>query len=102
MTMITAAQQLGWNWRAWFMGIMGAAISGLASAGASVTATSIIGMSDPDHSFVTRRHELEIMALTFAISGFVSLCKWLQTHPAPDLAVSVAAASSTKQGEVAP
>ena len=73
------------DWKGWGLGIMGAFVSGAAGAISSMSAVSLIGGSDPDHKFASLPHVLEIGAATFLISGVISLAKYLQMHPVPEV-----------------
>lgn len=76
MQMLTAATRL--DGPGWIRGVIGAFISGGAgSIGSGVGA-----------SMLDKQHDLNILALmglTFLISGIISLAKFLQTSPLPDL-----------------
>lgn len=78
---LTTAKKL--NWTGWILGIWGAAISGGAGAVSAGFGTMII---DPkDFNVASGFHHLfELMGVCFAFSAFISLMKFLQTHPVPD------------------
>lgn len=75
MQMLITASKLDWG--GWIRGAVGALISGGAGA---VSAGFATVMTDPMHDASL----IKIMALTFAISGIVSLAKFLQITPVPD------------------
>jgi hypothetical protein len=64
------------DWSGWIRGIIGALISGGAGSIASGFGAKI---ADPGHDI----NVFKLMAITFAISGVVSLAKFLQTEPVP-------------------
>lgn len=76
------------------LGIVGALISGGAGAVATGFGAIII---DPSHDFTPSMggttHLLELMGITALVSGIISLAKFLQTHPVPDAAKSLAVAA---------
>lgn len=75
MQMLAVAGKLDWG--GWIKGLVGAIISGgAASVGSGISVT----MLDKAHDINT----LEVMGVTFLISGAVSLAKFLQQHPIPD------------------
>ncbi len=81
VTMIATAQKL--DWRAWTLGWIGALISGGAGAIGVGFGAAVV---DPEHFNVTNgglHHLGEVMAISFVISGIVSMAKYLQIHPVP-------------------
>lgn len=72
---ITVASKLDWG--GWVKGLIGAVISGGAGAVGSGISVTVL---DKTHDINT----LEVMGLTFLVSGAVSLAKYLQQHPVPD------------------
>lgn len=78
MQILTTAAKLDWS--GWFSGVAGAFISGGASA---IAASAAVSVSDPSHDIVGWAL-LKVAAITFVISGAVSLAKFLQTHPVPE------------------
>lgn len=87
---IMTAQRL--DWRGWWFGIWSAAVSGGAGSASAALSTMIV---DPDHFNIHAglgRLE-EIMVAAFVIPAFVSLMKFLATHPIPDPAPQQVAAN---------
>lgn len=80
MNAIVAAQRL--DWRGWFLGIMGAIISGGAGAIGGATGTMVL---DPATFNIHRGvHKIfEAMAISFGFSAITSLAKYLKTQPIP-------------------
>ena len=68
MQLVTNAATMKWNWKGWWMGILGAVISGLANG---LTALAI-GIS------------WQKALILMGVSAAVSLGKFLQTHSTPD------------------
>lgn len=66
------------DWTDWMRGVFGALISGGAGSVASGFAANL---ADPAHDINIFR----VMWMTFIVSGVVSLAKYLQTSPVPDL-----------------
>ena len=92
MTMFVTAQKL--DVQGWVLGVIGALISGGAGAVSSGFATIVV---DPDHFNIGNggtHHLLEVMGITFLISGIVSMAKFLQIHPVPTPVVVNQAAGS--------
>lgn len=84
MQMFKTAKRL--DWPGWLLGVFGALISGGASAIAGGFGAIVI---DPSHDFTPgmggTHHLLELMGVAFMFSGMISLAKFLQTHPVPDI-----------------
>lgn len=77
---VTNAKRMDWG--GWWLGIMRSFISGAAGA---VTATGIVGFSDPkDWGTGNPMHMLALAGATLAGTGFVHMMIFLQTHPTPD------------------
>lgn len=76
MQIIAATGQL--DWRGWIRGVVGAFVSGGA---ASIAAGFAALKLDHGHDL----NILELMGWTFLISGVVSLAKFLQTQPVPNV-----------------
>ena len=85
ITMVATAQKL--DWRGWILGVWGALVSGGAGAiGGGFGAM----VADPSHDFTVGapggiHHLLLVMGVAFLFSGIVSLAKFLQIHPVPDV-----------------
>ena len=80
LQLLTTASRIDWG--DWLRGIVGAAISGGAGAVGSFFGTTTIA---PKTFNVQHPVKLfEAMIVSFAISGFISLAKYLQMHPLPD------------------
>lgn len=78
---IATAQRL--EWRAWVFGLWGAAITGGAGSASSALSTMIVDPGDFNlHSGLSKLGE--VMLVSFALPAFVSLMKFLSTHPLPD------------------
>src|ERR1039457_2324125 len=84
MQMLTTASKL--DWAGWLLGIFGACISGGAGAIGGGFGAVIV---DPSHDFTPGQggtyHLLMLMGVAFLFSGIISLAKYLQTHPVPDI-----------------
>jgi hypothetical protein len=83
MQMLTAASALDWS--GWVRGFVGAIVSGGAGAVSSGSGGVIL---DPDKFNVTQGglgHLLLLMGICFTFSGVISLAKFLQLHPVPDI-----------------
>ena len=79
--MLTTASRIDWG--DWFRGIIGALISGGAGAVGAMFGTTTI---DPKTFNIQHPIKLlEAMGISFMISGIISLMKYLQTHPVPDV-----------------
>src|SRR6185437_15035580 len=80
VTMISTAQKL--DVRGWILGGIGALISGGAGAIGVGFGTVVV---DPEHFNLNTGliHLMEVMGVTFLISGIVSMAKYLQIHPVP-------------------
>ena len=76
MQMFITAAKLDWD--GWLRGVIGALISGGAGSIASGFAVTI---ADPAHDVSI----LKVIAFTFLISGVVSMAKFLQTTPVPNV-----------------
>lgn len=77
---VTNAKRM--DWAGWWLGIMRSFISGAAGA---VTATGIVGFSDPkDWGTGNPVHMLTLAGATLAGTGFIHMMIFLQTHPTPD------------------
>lgn len=82
MQAITVAGKL--KWADWFRGLIGAFVSGGAGAIGGATGATML---DPtkfnlnDGLGVT----MKLMGIAFVISAVISLAKFLQTHPVPDV-----------------
>ena len=76
MQAITVASKL--KWKQWWIGIMGAIISGAAGA------TGALAGVDIAITGATASQKLTAMGIAALFSAIVSLGKWLQTHPVPD------------------
>lgn len=75
MQMLKVAGKLDWG--GWIRGVIGAVISGgAASIASGISVTAL----DKSHDINT----LEVMGLTFLVSGVVSLAKYLEQHPLPE------------------
>lgn len=83
--MIVAFRSLReFGWTQWFMGLLGAAISGGAGALGTGGGGLILGGQDPDHYLLQGNHLLKLMLMTFIVSAVVSLMKYLQSNPVPE------------------
>jgi len=83
MQMLTTASKLDWG--DWVRGIFGAIISGGAGAIGVCYGSIVI---DPEKFNPTQGglgHLLSLMGIVFVFSGIVSLAKFLQLHPVPDV-----------------
>lgn len=74
--MLNSASKLDWS--GWLRGLIGAAISGGAGA---VSSGFSVQMLDKAHDI----NVFEVMAITFLFSAAISLAKYLQTSPVPDV-----------------
>lgn len=81
MKVLVTASSLDWS--GWLAGVVGAFISGGASAIAAGTAVTL---ADPSHD-IMGIPLLKVIAITFVVSGVVSLMKFLQIHPVPNTIV---------------
>jgi hypothetical protein len=79
---VTTAQRLDWD--GWFLGIMGAALSGGAGAVASGVGGVLMAPNEFNLMQGKALHLLGLMGLTFLVSAIFSLCKYLQQKPVPD------------------
>jgi len=82
--MFLTASNLAWG--DWVRGIFGAIISGGAAAvggGFAAVVTSPSGDFTPGQGGTV--HLLTLMGLAFLFSGIISLAKFLQLHPVPDV-----------------
>jgi hypothetical protein len=94
LTMIATGKKLDWG--GWGLGIMGALISGGASALGSGVGSNVV---DPEHFNVLQggfHHMLALMGVSFIVSAIFSLGKYLQTHPVPELVDKSGAAAQLK------
>ena len=82
MVAFKTAQRLDWG--AWVMGIWGAAVSGGAGAVSAGFGTMVMDPKDFNLGAGGSHHLFELMGICFGFSAFISLMKYLQTHPAPD------------------
>ncbi len=81
MQAITVAKSL--DWKGWFIGIMGALVSGFAGVIGSGLGVTITAPQDFNfHAGLS--HLLEVTLISAGISSAVSLGKFLQSHPTPD------------------
>jgi hypothetical protein len=83
LTMIATGKKLDWD--GWFLGIMGAIISGGAGAVGSGFGSMLV---DPEHFNVMQggfKHMAVLMGATFVFSAVVSLAKFLQASPVPGI-----------------
>lgn len=81
MQLLTVASRL--DWAGWLRGLVGAFVSGGAAAIGGGTGVSLV---DPDHFNVSHPgHLIEVMGIAFLTSAVISLGKYLQTHPIPDV-----------------
>ncbi len=81
LTAVSTAKRLDWG--GWFVGIMGAIISGGAAGIGGAVGPSYV---DPGHFNLTKggfHHMMECTSICFIISAVISLAKFLQTHPTP-------------------
>jgi len=83
MQALTVASKL--DWTGWLDGLIGAIVSGGSSA---VTAAFSANMIDPKDwnlsaSGAGASHMLKLIGLCFAVSGVISMFKYLQTRPTP-------------------
>lgn len=76
MQMLDTAKKLDWS--SWLRGIFGALISGGAGSVAAGFSTLVL---DKQHDV----NVFEMMGITFLFSGVVSLAKFLQVTPVPDI-----------------
>ena len=74
MQMLTTAQRMDWN--GWLRGVIGALVSGGAG---SVSSGIAVNFLDPAHDI----NILKVMLVTFSVSGFISMMKYLATAPVP-------------------
>jgi len=84
MQMLTTASNL--DWESWVRGVLGAIISGGAAAvggGFAAVVTSPSGDFTPGQGGTM--HLLTLMGVAFLFSGIISLAKFLQLHPVPDV-----------------
>ena len=79
----------------WLLGIWSAAISGGAGAISSGFGTILVDPSD--FNLQTPAKLLKVMMATFGFSALVSLMKFLQMHPAPDVKTVTASVQIEKQ-----
>jgi hypothetical protein len=87
------------DWSGWWLGIMGALVSGGAGAISSGVGVTVVDGQDPDHFILKGGHMIEVMAICFLVSAIISLAKWLQLHPIPNeiqVALQVAQGESDK------
>lgn len=82
MQALSTARRL--DWAGWFLGLWTSAVSG--GAGAVAGALGPMLTKPEDFNFGAGLHSTLIsMAVGFGLTGLVSLAKFLQTHPAPDI-----------------
>lgn len=74
----------GLDWRGWIRGVIGATVSGGASAVGAGFGTIIIDPKDFNVFDGGASHLFLVMAVCFAFSSLISLMKFLSTHPIPD------------------
>jgi len=78
MSIATAVTTM--DWRGWLRGLIGAAISG----GASAIATGlVVPVMDPDHWSFQAGKLYGLVATVFCVSAVVSIAKFLQASPLP-------------------
>lgn len=83
----------------WLRGLIGAGISGGASA---VTSGFVVSVNDPDH-YGFGSHKFYILVFSvFAASGVVSMAKFLSNTPLPVEKTITTTTAVTKQGEKPP
>ena len=83
----------------WIRGLLSAAISGGASA---ITGGMAVSGMDPDHySFQAGKFWI-LTGTLFAVSAVVSIAKFLQAHPLPDMKTVTTTVEVTEQGKSAP
>jgi hypothetical protein len=89
------------EWEEWFLGIMGAIISGGAGAVGSAFGSIVL---DPEKFNVSQGflHLLAMMGISFTVCGLVSLGKFLQVHPVPNelqKSLTTAASANVEAGK---
>lgn len=71
-------------WTDWFVGLWGATISGGAGAVSAAFGTMMMDGKDFNLGGGGGHKLFDLMGICFGFSSFISLMKFLQTHPAPD------------------
>lgn len=85
VAMLVTAHRL--DWRGWILGVCSALVSGGAGAVGGGFGAMV---ADPSHDFTVGtpggvRHLLTLMLIAFIFSGIISLAKFLQIHPVPEV-----------------
>lgn len=83
ITAVKTAQSL--DWKGWILGFVGAFVSGGAGAVGALIGVSYVDGQDPDHFIMQGHRMIELVGIVFLFSGIVSLAKFLQTHPVPEI-----------------
>ena len=97
MKMLDVASDL--DTKSWLRGIWSAAVSGGTSA---VTGGAIMAGTDPTHYNFQTSNFWKLTGTLFAASAMMSVAKFLQLHPLPDLKTIKTTVQVTEQGVQAP
>src|SRR5208337_4832109 len=93
MTLFAAASKLDWG--GWVRGVAGAFISGGAAAVGGGFGSIV---ADPEHFNVVNggfKHVMVVMGIAFLFSAIISLMKFLQLHPVPDVVTTTTTTGKT-------
>lgn len=97
LTAIGTAQRL--DWKGWLLGITSAFVSGGAGAVSALVGISYVGGQDPDGFIMQGRHMLAVAGICFIFSAVVSLAKYLQIHPVPQIGPNLIADDTSRNDE---